>query len=43
MQICDLVACNYQLFAMLIRGGENEHDGEAKSGVIIGLQEFQAP
>jgi len=28
---------------MLIRGGENEHDGEAKFGVIIGLQKFQAP
>jgi len=28
---------------MLIRGGESEHDGEARSGVIIGLQEFQAP
>jgi len=28
---------------MLIRGGENEHDGEAKFGVIIGLQKLQAP
>jgi len=28
---------------MLIRGGESEHDGEAKSRLIIGLQEFQAP
>jgi len=28
---------------MLIRGGENEDDKEAKSGVIIGLQKFQAP
>jgi len=28
---------------MLITGGESEHDGEAKFGVIIGLQEFQAP
>jgi len=28
---------------MLIKGGENEHDGEARSGVIIGLPEFQAP
>jgi len=28
---------------MIIRGGESEHDGEAKLGVIIGLQEFQAP
>jgi len=28
---------------MLIRGGENEHDGEARYGVIIELQKFQAP
>jgi len=28
---------------MLIRGGENEDDREAKFGVIIGLQKFQAP
>jgi len=28
---------------MLIKGGENEHDGEARCRVIIGLPEFQAP
>jgi len=28
---------------MLIRGGESEHDGEARSRVIIELQEFEAP
>jgi hypothetical protein len=43
LQICNLVTCNYQLSTMLNRGGENEHEGEARSGVIIRLQEFQAP
>ncbi len=43
LQICNLVACNYQLFVMLIRGGESQHEGETKFGVIIGLQKFQAP
>jgi hypothetical protein len=38
-----LVACNYQLFTMLIRGGGSEHDGETIFGTIIGLQKFQAP
>jgi len=28
---------------MLIRGGGSAHDGEAKFGVIIVLQKFQAP
>ncbi len=28
---------------MLIRGGENEDDGEARFWVITGLQEFQTP
>jgi len=28
---------------MLIRGGGSGHDGEARFGVIIGFQKFQAP
>jgi len=35
LQICNFVACNYQLSTMLIRGGESEHEGEARFGAII--------